>query len=209
MQEVCFSSNQFNLFRTRMQQRGYVGTIYEALSGHSGCDGAPYGNIIFALGVNPSRAPAEFPGQPSGEKRGAACISTDGYLGRWSACSAHLANPVNSSAAESQEDFFFNIGQLSGNAFRVMSGDFNLGPSSAAGCAPNSTPNPHLAEWRSDYDEVDEYSPWITTTDSGDCKIDYIWAHDQGVTAYNISVTQFDSGEEDHKYYAGSFSLAI
>jgi endonuclease/exonuclease/phosphatase family metal-dependent hydrolase len=209
MQEVCFSSNQFNLFRTRMQQRGYAGTIYEALSTHTECGGAPYGNIVFALGVNPTRVPVPFPGQTAAEKRGAACISTDGYLGSWSACSTHLAAPVNSAAAKSQEDYFSSVGQMAGNGFRVMAGDFNLGPSSATGCAPNTTPNPQLAEWRAGYEEVDEYSPWQTTTDSGNCKIDYIWALDQGVTAYNISITEFDPGEPDHKHYAGSFSLAI
>jgi endonuclease/exonuclease/phosphatase family metal-dependent hydrolase len=196
--EVCFNSNQLQRMRAFLDDFGYHDNTYAARQpGVAGCGGAAFGNVVFALGNRVSASTYQFPSQDgTSEKRGVVCNINTGFLGNWQACSTHLDS--DSGVQFQQVNELFNVMSLGGSMLSIVGGDFNMTPGAS-----------QLNQWRSAYDEIDEVSPFASTTDAHG-KLDYIWARDVGnmSSPYAPVVDPIDA-PADHHFYSGRFRISF
>jgi hypothetical protein len=193
LNEVCLNSNQLGRMVNSLDDIGYNASYYNAISNVAGCGGTGFGNAIFAIGPRRTQTYHVFGAQDgSAERRGVTCVLNGNFGFDYWACSAHLDN---SSVAEIQEDNLYNF--VTFNAYLapyllIVGGDFNLTPGYSG-----------FNKWRTNYDEIDEFSPYSATIGDGR-KIDYIWIRDRGnMSSPYAPVT--GNVSSDHHYYSGRF----
>lgn len=78
----------------------------------------------------------------------------------------------------------------------MIGGDFNLHPTEIS----------NYAAWSSNFEENDEFAPYIATI--GSSKFDYVWARDEGTGKLGISVTSV-GGSFDHRYLVSAFAKTL
>lgn len=208
LSEVCFSMTQRHYIFNELDDHGYTSAVHNARpDGPDRCQNDDFGNMVLSRGEYVNRFSFAFSpaNQQNGdiEIRGAACLIVTGSDGLgWKSCSTHFDN--NSGARFGQSNELHNLMSASDYPVTIVSGDFNI--------EAEDEGNPHLNNWRADFFEADETSPFVQTMVDDDVKIDYIWVGDYKTTTTSpfTPLAPINSPNPgDHRYLRARYQVSF